>query len=262
MRIPERIQNFRDLGGIVNREGRTVRHGLLLRSAALVQASDQDIDLLADEYRVRTVVDFRSDHEVMLSPDRDIPGAINVHLPMIDSNGNVWRDIMGDSDDGDPLEMLVKRAGLPLVQQLARDMYMDLTMKPLAQGQYAKFMRLVLDTTDGAVLWHCSQGKDRTGVGAALVLAALGCDRESIVHDYDISNMHYAGQVAGFIKNLNVTDPDAIMVIRTFVGANVDYFCQALDAMEKDYGTLYGYVRDCLGLKEEDIQILRDRYLE
>lgn len=262
MQIPERIQNFRDLGGIVNREGRTVRHGLLLRSAALVQASDSDIELLSKVYRVRTVVDFRSDHEVMLSPDRDIPGSINIHLPMIDSNGNVWRDIMGDSIDGDPLEMLVRRAGMPLVQQLARDMYIDLTMKPLAQRQYARFMRLVADTTGGAVLWHCSQGKDRTGVGAALILAALGCDRESIVNDYDISNLHYAAQVDGFIRSMNVTDPNAIMVIRTFVGANVDYFCQALDAMEKEYGTLYGYVRDCLGLGEQEIQILRDRYLE
>lgn len=262
MRIPERIQNFRDLGGIVNMEGRTVKHGLLLRSAALVQASDQDIELLEKEYKVRTVVDFRSDHEVMLSPDRDIPGSINVHLPMIDSNGNVWRDIMGDAIDGDPLEMLVKRAGTPLVQQLARDMYVDLTMKPMAQGQYARFMRLILDTTDGAVLWHCSQGKDRTGVGAALILAALGCGQEDIVNDYDISNIHYAKQVDGFIKNMNVTDPDSIMVIRTFVGANTDYFRQALDTMAKEYGSLYGYVRDCLGLTEQEIQTLRDRYLE
>ena len=262
MRIPERIQNFRDLGGIRNCEGRIVKHGLLLRCAALVQASDSDIELLGNVYRVRTVVDFRSDHEVMLSPDRDIPGAKNVHLPMIDSNGAVWRDIMGDDVDGDPLEMLIKRSSTPIVQQLAKQMYLDLTMQPLAQSQYARFMKLVLDTDDGAVLWHCSQGKDRTGVGAALVLTALGCDRDSIVRDYDISNIHYSDQVARVIREMHIEDIETQKVIRTFVGANVEYFCMALDTMENQYGSLSDYLRVALGVTDAQIQTLRDRYLE
>jgi len=262
MQIPERIQNFRDLGGIVNMEGRTVRHGLLLRSAALVQASDQDIELLEKEYRVRKVFDFRSDHEATLAPDRKIPRSINIHLPMIDSNGAVWRDIMGDDADGDPLEMLIRRSSMPKVQELARQMYMELTLKELAQKQYARFMRLIVETADGAVLWHCSQGKDRTGVGAAVVLAALGCDRDSIVRDYDASNIHYAAQVARVIKDMNITDIETQKTVRTFVGANVEYFNMALDAVERQYGSLLRYVQTALEVTDSQIEILRNRYLE
>lgn len=262
MDLPERIQNFRDLGGIVNTEGRKVKHGFLLRCAALVQASDHDIEILHDQYRVRTVVDFRSDHEVAFSPDREIPGAVNIHLPMIDSNGQIWRDIMGDSMDGDPLEMLIRRASTPVIQELARTMYLSLTMEEMAQKQYARFMRLVIDTADGAVLWHCSQGKDRTGVGAALVLTALGCDKESIVRDYDISNLHYASQVERVIRDMSIHDVEAQKVVRTFVGANVDYFSDALDAISARYGSLDGYLRDCIGVSDADREILRNRYLD
>ena len=54
-------------------------------------------------------------------------------------------------------------------------------------GQFAGFFRLVLETEKGAVLYHCTQGKDRTGIASALLMAALGASREAIVADFDAS---------------------------------------------------------------------------
>ena len=260
MREPEHIVNFRCLGGLKNKEGRVIRSGVLLRCGALIKASDSDLDLLANGYRVRTVVDFRSDYEVEMAPDRMIPGARYLHMPLIDSNGEVWKEIF-KNDDGDPLDMLIRYADRPQVQAFARQMYMDLGLGDGAVPAYAKFMRLVVDNEDGAILWHCSQGKDRTGMGAAYVLAALGCDVNTIIADYDLSNWQYSVKVREYCRRWNVTDPEVRNVIRTFVGANVDYFKLGINAVCERYGTMDNFLRECLDVSGSDVRVLRERYL-
>ncbi|MBQ0094682.1 MAG: tyrosine-protein phosphatase [Bacteroidetes bacterium] len=260
MREPEHIVNFRCLGGLKNKEGRVIRSGVLLRCGALIKASDSDLDLLANGYRVRTVVDFRSDYEVEMAPDRMIPGARYLHMPLIDSNGEVWKEIF-KNDDADPLDMLIRYADRPQVQAFARQMYMDLGLGDGAVPAYAKFMRLVVDNEDGAILWHCSQGKDRTGMGAAFVLAALGCDIDTIVADYDLSNFQYSSKVRELCDRMGVTDIEVKKVIQTFAGANVEYFRMGLDAICSRYGSLLDYLHKCFGMTDRDIETMRNRYL-
>ena len=80
---------------------------------------------------------------------------------------------------------------MKMFQEKARELYPSLVLSEFSQLQYATFMNLVLETEEGAILWHCSQGKDRTGIGAALILGALGADRATILADFDRSNDAY-----------------------------------------------------------------------
>lgn len=261
MKEPEQIVNFRCLGGLKNTDGRVIKSGLLLRCGALIKASDSDMELLANGYRVRTVVDFRSDYELEMAPDRMVPGAAYHHLTLIDSNGEVWQEIFKDGIDGDPLDVLIKFADRPKVQALARQMYIDLGLGEGAIESYSKFMRLVVECEDGAILWHCSQGKDRTGMGAAYVLTALGCDIDTIVADYDLSNFQYSSKVKQLCAKWGVQDVEVRKVIQTFAGANVEYFRMGLEAICAKYGSMMNFLHVCLGVTDNDIEVLRNRYL-
>ena len=85
----------------------------------------------------------------------------------------------------------------PEVQAMAANMYPSLIRSEYSQLQYATFLRLIVESPeDGGVLWHCFQGKDRTGWGAAFLLSALGVDREAIIADFDLSNTAYRELVA------------------------------------------------------------------
>ena len=79
----EKIRNTRDLGGMRTADGQTIQSGLLFRSGHLSEMSDSDIHKIAGT--VCTIIDFRTDRERKGQPDREIPGASNIHIPIMDS---------------------------------------------------------------------------------------------------------------------------------------------------------------------------------
>jgi protein-tyrosine phosphatase len=111
---------------------------------------------------------------------------------------------------------------------------------------------------EGAVLWHCTQGKDRAGCASAMLLAALGADRELIMADFMLSKEYY-DQITAQIK----TETDAQrMVINTLISANPEIFEASLDKVDAQYGSLKNYLTECIGVTPEMMKVLRDRYLE
>lgn len=264
MALFENIVNARDLGGI--RIGhQVVREGMLLRTAHLHDASDEDVRRLSEHYRLRRIFDFRSYPEASLQPDRPVPGAEYLMLPTL--------DVSAEKQTGDaiPDEMwvnlqrhIVRLSFMKMFQQKARELYPSLILSEFSQLQYASFLNLILETEEGAVLWHCSQGKDRTGIGAALILGALGADRDTIIRDFDRSNDSYRPLVEKLCADVEAAGggEDEKEVIRAFMGVSVRNFCHALDILEANWGSIPGYLDEQMGIDEGDLAKLRARYLE
>lgn len=139
-------------------------------------------------------------------------------------------------------------------------MYPIMITTEFTQVQYAGFFQNILNAEEGAIYWHCSQGKDRTGLGSALILAALGADRELIMQDFEISNDYYRTEVETIFNQVS-TDEEREAIL-TFVGVNPRYFANALDIVEKQYGSLREFLKGPICLSDEDMQILRNRFLE
>lgn len=265
MYILDSVANARELGGYRLPDGRSVRPGLLLRGGALNCASDEDISILSDRYRLAHVIDFRTEGEVLRAPDREVPGADNIWLPAIDpetektAGQSLPKEAYLDLDN-----WLVYNASNPLVQDVARRLYTDMVMNEYTQLQYAAFLEKIVSTTEGAVYWHCSQGKDRTGLGAAFILAALGADRELIMEDYCRSADYYEEELATAIARLRAAggDAEAEKVMRTFISVNPEYFTAALDLIDRRFGSMEAYLRGPLCLTDFEFGILRSRYLE
>ena len=262
------IVNARDLGGYTMQDGRTVRDGLLLRSAHLAEATDADLQYLS-QLPTGTVIDMRKEGEKKGKVNRTVPGAKYVPL-QIDATGNVAAGMTEKEKKKftghkkfDVKKIIVAAAFNKKAQAVAREMYPILLFNPESQVQFAAFFRHVLATEHGAVLYHCTQGKDRTGIASALLLAALGADRETIVADFDATNKVYEADVKKYTRRVRFWGgkEEQVAVVKAFLGCNTDNFIQALARIDREYGSLDAYLHGPMGLTDEDIQTLRARYL-
>lgn len=260
--------NARDLGGCRMQDGKVLREGVLFRAAHLAEASDADLEYLAS-VPVAKVVDFRKDEELQGKADRSVPGAEYVRIP-VDASGNAAaqasekeRKKITGRKKFDVKKIIVMVAFNEKAAKVAREMYPTLVFSPECQQQFARFFREVLATEKGAVLYHCTQGKDRTGIASALLLAALGADRETIVADFDATNLVYEADVRKYSRRVRFWGgkDEEVGVVKSFLGANTENFVSTLDEIDRRYGSMEAYLKGPIGLTDADIRTLRERYL-
>ena len=264
--IFDHIDNARDLGGIPAAGGRTIRPHSLLRTAHLHDASDADLERLRKDYHLCRIFDFRSVREAEFVPDCEIEGVQYHSLPTIDMRAE---QMTGKAiPDEAFLELdrhIVNYSFYPEVQIMAANMYPSLIRSEFSQLQYAAFLRLIVEAPeDGGILWHCAQGKDRTGWGAAFLMFALGVDRETVIADFEESNIAYRPIVDKL--NADVVTRGGgeaeMAVIQAFMGVSTPNFISTLDLIDREYGGMTNYLHEILCLSHNDIQLLRRRYLQ
>ncbi len=161
------IRNKRDLGGIRVAGGSAVRPGLLVRSASLSQACESDLA------GISTIIDLRTSLERAEDPDL-LFGRRYLPLPIFeDATAGISHEEGTDSQPRYDMAFLYAKA--------VRECSVSFRKVLLAIMEH--------DYTQGAVLWHCAGGKDRTGMIAAMILEALGAAREEIMEDYLKTNI-------------------------------------------------------------------------
>lgn len=259
------VVNARELGGYVMQDGRRIKRGLLLRGGGLAKASETDLKRLEDNFKVSYIFDFRTEGEVVHAPDKELNGARHIWLPTIDPN----TEKLGTTNLPPPAyrvlpQYLVAHYEEEMVQRVARGMYIEMLANEYTQLQYASFLQMILQNEGGAVYWHCSQGKDRTGLGAMLLLSALGADRRTIVNDFAITNTYYAQELKLALDMMEARDGGerGRDVVVAFIGAHIGYFENMLDFIDREFGSLLSYVRNQLLLSDGDLENLRNKYLE
>lgn len=237
----EGLPNTRDLGGLPAADGRRVRSGLLLRSGTLYFATTADRRRLIEDYHLRTVVDLRGEDELSEYPDHmeRLPGVRYVHA---DALKGAIAGISQNAEARAQLEAARTNTDDPAL--FMETVYPHILLGESGVAAYSALMRCVLETTDGAVLWHCHFGRDRCGMGSMLVEAALGVGREAMEEDYLATN------------RFNPDPPDE----RT--DANPRFIHAAVTAATREFGGVMGYLREALGVTDADIAELRARYLE
>ena len=147
---------------------------------------------------------------------------------------------------------------------MAANMYPSLICSEFSQLQYAAFLRLIVEAPeDGGILWHCAQGKDRTGWGAAFLMFALGVEKETVIEDFEESNIAYKPMVERLNNEIIARGggEKEMAVIQAFMGVSTSNFISTLDLIDREFGGMNNYLRDILCLTNEDIQLLRKRYL-
>jgi protein-tyrosine phosphatase len=239
--------NFRDLGGYATADGHHVRWGCIYRSADISKLTPSDLDTLRSRH-IQYDVDLRGVQESAQAPDRINPGTDYTLCPAgSDSvNGAMFRRLADVSPAGGDSLMRVFYSNTA---------YLTPRYKPF-------FDKLAAVPAGEALLFHCTAGKDRTGIGAALVLYALGVPYATIREDYEATNYYRAKEnqraMTGMVTQAHISEP----VARALMSANGAWLDAAFDAIRTKYGSVDLFLSGQLGMDEGKLRLLRAKYLE
>lgn len=252
------ISNLRDLGGIPAGGG-AVKPGLLFRSGHHAGLSAPDADALRERLGIGSIADLRSDSEVAERPDIRADGISYLRFPSLTDEQN---PSVNKENRLTILRGLMEREGG--TRAYLRGNYRIMVSSPAALGAYGSLVRLLVDNGGkSGVLWHCTQGKDRAGIGAAVVLMALGAGRDEIEKDYMRSNRAF------LIKNslifLGVTAAAhsiaTAAALNNLLCARHEYLAAAFAELDSLFGGTEGFLHDALGLTDRELERLRGAYL-
>lgn len=217
----EGIDNFRDLGGY-ECDGGVTNYGVFYRSTELSHATNADIKKIAD-LGIAAIVDLRHPEEVRVRPD-------NYPKSCVYKNINVQGSITP--------------AHLNVHQHVENTCTLWHMYKQLLTFSGAQFRTAIefLATVQGPALFHCFQGKDRTGLVALFLCAIVGVDEKDCIADYEVSHTYVKG------RTTDVT------------GSCFKNMENLLAFLHKTYGGVKEYLFS-IGVAEKTCQQIRDKFI-
>lgn len=235
------IANIRDFGGTPAAGGRYIARNRLIRSAKLTKAETQDLEYLKEEHDLDTIIDLRTCKEIEEAPDRY--GDLNyLHMPIIET----FRE-------GVTHEKREKHRFPEMT-----DIYVDIVSDPLHIQNMRKILTAIMvrGSEEGAVLWHCSEGKDRCGILSALILKILGVSDEIIRQDYLETNKTNQPKAEALYKKILLSAGEEIArgVYQAYI-ADEKYLNAAFEKMGDNY------IEDVLKIDQKAIEEFREKML-
>jgi protein-tyrosine phosphatase len=231
-------RNFRDLGGYQTADGRLVRRAHVYRSDALAELTDADLVTLSD-LGVRTIYDLRRDEECEHSPGR--LSCVRLELPS--------RRV----SDTDPATLQSAADG---ERWLLEDY---LGMLANAGPVFSRLFSALAAPGSGPAVFHCTAGKDRTGLTAALLLTALGVERSVILDDYELTNRFKPARIVPDVVDLFVGEGLGRDAAQAILGAPRWAMAEALETLDDLYDGIDAYLHGPGGMAPDTLAGLRER---
>lgn len=229
--------NFRDMGGLPTQDGRYVKWGKVFRADELNRLTEGDLKYLAAVPLI-SIVDFRAKSEIEHSADKHALTVKNNYKFSIDP-GNLAKELDELTD-----------FAVDETENFMRNIYVSLASEKIFIKQYEEFFALLQNEQEVPLLFHCSAGKDRTGMGAALFLFSLGVSQEVILKDYLLSNVY-----------LNVKYRDSYIkhpTLKSLFQAKEEYLLTGLNILKNSYGSVENYLEKELKV---NLNLMKKLYL-
>lgn len=244
----EGVLNFRDMGGYLTEDGQKVKRGIFFRAAELTGMTERDRELF-ESLGIKTIFDYRGVQEAELKPDPSFEGVNRIHVPAI-----------AEEVPADMRDMIKAGYFRDMNSEFLSKMYLDMAF---GNPSFQRLMATVMDADSLGLLHHCAGGRDRTGVGSAYILIALGVPRETIIEDYLISNVtlmpmneKMKEQLTGF---LSAEELDRFM---TALELRREYMEALFAEIDSRYGGVEGFLEQEFGMTADKRAALRERCLE
>ena len=245
------ILNFRDLGGLPV-EGGVIKPHRIMRGGLLSKVTPELQDALVEEMKLNQVIDLRTNIEIEQGPNK-AHEAINM----------VQINILGDeaylnANPADMFETLTERDANNYMLKLNR----DLIISEISQNGYKSFFEHLLANETGATYFHCTAGKDRTGLAAALFLRVLGAQETIVWDDYLTTNVLSHDHILAEIEKLRPELGDRAPFFRPILGVDRSFLQASWDAIDATFGSFDTYVSQVLELTPDKLLKLRTLYVE
>ena len=242
--------NFRDLGGIKTSDGRQIRSGMLYRSGEFSRLSDEEKKFLSDELNLHYVLDYRDQLEIDRNPDNLWNNSQYFNIP-----ANPLSDEITASLVSDDIFVLKKYSPLDFMIKLYQ-------LLPFNNPAYKKLISILLNANGKPLVQHCAVGKDRTGVGVALTLFALGVSEDIIMQDYLLTEQYlndYRRTVLS--QNKSKLSAEEFEKQKIIFSAKQEFLTAAIDEIKKRYNTIDNWLHQEYQLDDNNRKILQDIYL-
>lgn len=242
--------NFRDLGGIKTSDGRQIRSGMLYRSGEFSRLSDEEKKFLSDELNLHYVLDYRDQLEIDRNPDNLWNNSQYFNIP-----ANPLSDEITASLVSDDIFVLKKYSPLDFMIKLYQ-------LLPFNNPAYKKLISILLNANGKPLVQHCAVGKDRTGVGVALTLFALGVSEDVIMQDYLLTEQYLNDyRQAVLSQNKSKLSAEEFEKQKIIFSAKQEFLTAAIDEIKKRYNTIDNWLHQEYQLDDNNRKILQDIYL-
>ena len=230
------MKNFREI------RYQNMKTGLLFRSDVLYHLNPKEKALLRDN-NIKVIIDLRGKDEVEHLKDTNIKAIKFINLPLLPEK---------KEDEPSPI-VTIKHMTLPDMAYA----YRQLVGRDI-KDSWSKIFNILLENKSGPVLFHCSAGKDRTGVVTAVILTALGIDKEIIYQDYLLTN-----EKPLYYKKMALEmDPESREIFLEYFQAKKEYLDAAFDEINKIYGSFDNFLLETCLIDNNKLAILKDKYLK
>jgi protein-tyrosine phosphatase len=250
----EGADNARDLGGLKTTEGAVIREKKLIRSNRLSKLTQNDIHFLSDEYHLHKILDLRTPMEVEQEADLKIPEASYMNIPFF------MESMVGVSREQETRKQMLHMEEFPNME----DIYVMMVQNEFCNQQISKAVKEVMNTENGSVLWHCTEGKDRCGLLSAIILFLLDVSEDDVMEDYLKTNKAAIRRVEKIRKKLHLAGfhQEKIEKLEGYFVAKEEFLNAALTTMKEDHGSINQFIKNGLHISMEEKQQFKDKILE
>ena len=227
------MRNFRDLSYL------GLKEGMICRSDVLYHLSKEEKNFLKKEHNIRITIDLRRREEYRRLKDSHIFMVKHYNLPLA-ADGEI---------------KMIELLGMKLPDMLS--FYKEIVGREKKQT-WTKIFKLLLKNNNKGILYHCSSGKDRTGILTAVILYALGFDKETIYKDYLLTNespLYYKEHVPETLSE------EQKKTFLEYFEARKEYLDTSFDEINRVFGSIDNFLKENCSLDDDKIQKLKNKYL-
>jgi protein-tyrosine phosphatase len=235
--------NFRDVGGYRTTDGKSVKWNKVFRSASINKLTDADMEIMQAKH-IYTVVDLRGKKESSEAPDRLLNGTDYTLSPAgsdsLPSNKNMAE--------------MFKRG------DFLSDFYGSGGLKYFGERYRPVFQKLLHLNDSTALLYHCTAGRDRTGMATALFLRALGVPEKTILEDFTASNVYLEPMMSKMYEPMAKATGMSKEEITKKMELRPELIQIFFEAIKKEYGSIESFMETEMGVGKKEVQLLKKKY--
>lgn len=262
LKIPK-VRNIRELSQYKAADGKSIKPFSIIRSGRLDKAKEKNRNRFIKEYNIGTIIDLRTDIEVLEGKPIKYPDNVKyVHIPLLD------KAFFGITHEKKMRKALynesIKIKDKAYYKNFMVNMYKGIVFDEQSQAYLKSFFDILLEKNEGGVLYHCTGGKDRTGVTSLLLLTILGVSKEDIIKDFcqsDISNRRH-NIILSILLNIFLFPFRRFKkLLYAMLFAKREYLEKTIEAIEESYGSIMNYLEEVIDINDDKINKLKELFL-
>lgn len=259
------LKNTRDVGQVYTTDGRKVKSNVLYRSGRIDKISNKRIKEFLQTYNIKTVIDLRTQTEVRESKHFQYPTYINYyHIPVLN------KQFFGITHENNSMARVMLSQKHKITEcgsgeEYMISMYENIIFDKTSQQHFKTLFDILCHDLDGAVLYHCTGGKDRTGITTLYLYTLLGVSEDDILEDFatsDIFNAKYNRTRETLIKIFMPTSKRTKALLIALLHAKRVYLETAINKIKEKYGSVLNFLFEEIKITPEMQEKLKENFLE